>query len=106
MNSRRSYGLLTTNGVSEESVAAVNDDVARVKALREFGDDRVGTGAGLHHDDGRSRCGERGDKVIDALGGHEPRLGVFGHEGIRAGKRSVVDGNSVALTAGQIARQI
>ena len=70
--------LLAADGVVEVRVAAVDDDVARLEALDELGDDGVGALAGLHHDDRGAGLGERGDELVVALGGDEPGLGVLG----------------------------
>ena len=97
---------LAADRVVEVRVAAVDDDVARLEALDELGDDGVGALAGLHHDDRRAGLRERGDELVVALGGDEPGLGVLGGQRVGALGRAVEHRNGVALAAREVAGEV
>jgi hypothetical protein len=100
------HGLLATDGVGEQCVATVDDDVAGLEDLGECGDDGVSTLTGLHHDDGgaglRERCGE----LFVAACGQELCLGVLVENRLGLLVRTVVDGDGVAFTAGEVAGEV
>ena len=98
--------LLAADGVVEVRVAAVDDDVAGLEARDEFGDDRVGALAGLHHDDRGAGLRERRHELVVRLGCGEPGLGVLVDERARAFGGAVEHGDRVALAAREVAGEV
>jgi hypothetical protein len=68
---------IATDGVFEECVSAIDNDVAGLKTLGKLVDNCVGAGTGLHHDDCGPWLRESRDKLIDCLGCDKPSLGVI-----------------------------
>jgi hypothetical protein len=98
--------LLAADRVLEVRVAAVDDDVALVEAVRELVDDRVGARAGLHHHDRRARPGERCDEAVEVLARDEPGLGMVLHQLSRALGRPVEHRDGVALASREVAGEV
>ena len=100
------YGLLATDGVGEQRVAAVDDDVAGFEDLDERLDHRVGRPSGLDHDDRRTRLLQRRGELLVGERGDEAGFGVLGDELVGLGPRAVVHRHRVSFAAGEVAGQI
>ena len=97
---------LTTDRVGVQGVAAVDDDVAGLHGIGQLADDRIGGGAGLHHDQGAAGALQGGDELLDGGGGDEAAgLAELGDEGIRFRRCAVVHGDRVAV-AGEVSGDV
>lgn len=106
VDARLAHGLLAADRIGEESVASVDDDVARLEDLGEGVDDGVGAAPGLHHDDGGARLLQGGGELGVVLRGDEAGFGVLGEEGLGLLVGAVVDSDRVALATGEVAGQV
>ena len=100
------YRLLTADGVGEERVAAVDDDVARLEDLHERLDHRIRRTTGFDHDDSGARLLQRGRELPVAERGHEPGLGVISDELVGLRPRPVEHRDRVAFARGEIASEV
>ncbi len=91
--------FFAADGVGPQRVAAIDDDVVRVKQRHEAVDDRVGGFAGLDEDDDFARALDRGDEVLEGQCGVESagRVGVLFDEVLGFRGRAVEDGNAEAV---------
>ena len=100
------HRLLAADGVGEQGVAAVDDDVARLEHLHERVDDGVGGAAGLDHDDRGAGLLQRRRELLVGGRRDELRLGVLGEQRLGLRVAAVVHRHRVAFTAGEVAGQI
>ena len=100
------YVLLAANGVREQRVTAINNDIALIHGLSQLIDDRIGGLASLNHDDCLAWALQRSHEVLDGLRRHEiafltvslnERMGLF--------RAAVVDRYGIAV-AGKVTGQI
>ena len=100
------YFLLTLDGVLEEGVAAVDDDVARLEHLFQLLDSRVGRCTGLDHDNRGTRALQGCGELLECFGRHEVAFGaMLIHQLFGAGVVAVEQRHRVAMVR-QITRQI
>ena len=100
------YFLLTLDGVLEEGVATVDDDVSRLEHLFQLRDGRVGRGTGLDHDDGGARTLQRRGEFLERLGRHKVAFGaMLVHELLGTRVVTVEQRHRVAMVR-QVTRQI
>ena len=100
------YFLLTLDGVLEEGVATVDDDVARFEHLFQLRDGRVGRSTGLDHDDGGTRTLQGRGEFLERFGRHEVAFGaMLVHELLGTRVVAVEQRHRVAMVR-QITRQI
>lgn len=98
--------LLTTSGVLEVGVAAVDDDIALVQQRGEFLDDRIRRITRLHHDDQAARPFQGRYELFGRVRGHEaPFVAELLDQSVRLRCRAVVHRDRVAV-AGEVARQV
>ena len=98
--------LLALDGVLEERVAAVDDDVSRLEHLFQLRDGRVGRGTGLDHDDGGARTFQRRGEFLERLGRHKVAFGaMLVHELLGTRVVTVEQRHRIAMVR-QITRQI
>ena len=102
----RAQRALAPDRVLEPGVAAVDDDVALLEAVRELVDDRVGARAGLHHHDRRTRPGQRRHEEIEVLVCDEAGLGMVPQQFLRALGRPVEHRHRVALASREVAGEV
>ncbi|CAB4598350.1 unannotated protein [freshwater metagenome] len=106
VDARFAHSLFATNGVGEQCVSAIDNDVARFENFTQLVDDGVGSSASLDHDDRGARGGERCGEVSDRLRGNEISLGMCGDESLCLVPRTVVHGDAVALTRCEVASEV
>src|SRR5690606_40238987 len=106
VDSRLAYGLLATDGVGEERVAAIDDDVARLEHLREGVDHGIRALTGLHHDDGGAGLREGCCELLVGGGRYELRLGVLVEKRLRLLVRAIEDCDGVALATREVAGEV
>ena len=100
------YFLLTLDGVLEERVATVDDDVARFEHLFQLRDGRVGRSTGLDHDDGGTRTLQGRGEFLERLGRHKVAFGaMLVHELLGTRVVTVEQRHRIAMVR-QITRQI
>ena len=100
------YFLLTLDGVLEEGVATVDDDVARFEHLFQLRDSCVGRSTGLDHDDGGTRTLQGRGEFLERFGRHEVAFGaMLVHELLGTRVVTVEQRHRVAMVR-QITRQI
>ena len=100
------YFLLTLDGVLEEGVATVDDDVARFEHLFQLRDGRVGRSTGLDHDDGGTRTLQGRGEFLERFGRHEVAFGaMLVHKLLSTRVVTVEQRHRVAMVC-QITRQI
>ena len=98
--------LLTLDGVLEEGVAAVDDDVARLEHLFQLLDSRVGRCTGLDHDNRGTRALQGCGELLECFGRHEVAFGaMLIHQLFGAGVVAVEQCHRVAVAC-QVARQV
>ncbi len=86
-------------GVAEIGVAGVDQHVALDQLAADLVGLLVDRRTGHHHDDDRARRGDRRSQLLDRLARDQPlgeRAGM-GHEGVDLRRRTVVNGDRVAL---------
>ena len=96
--------LLTANGVREQRVTAVDDDIALIHGVSQLVDDGIGSLSCLNHDDGLARALQRGNEILDGFRRNEVTfLAVLCDECTGLLGAAVVHRNCVAI-ASKVAR--
>ena len=100
------YVLLAANGVSEQGIAAIDDDIAIIHGFGQLIDDGIGGPASLDHNDCLARALQGSHKVFDGFRGHKVAFLTVGlNECMSLFRAAVIHRYGIAV-AGKVTGQI
>ena len=96
---------VTTDGVLEEGIAAINDDVAFIKVRLQGIDSAIGTSPGLHHQQDTTWCFEGFNKLLYCIVRNQFLAWVFGNHFFGLFTGAVENGDGIT-TAFDVQRKV